>query len=109
MKNNKIKYECSCFQKTNCAHILAVEHTNGKDITNVYKYNKTNLSATVKKSNNNQITGRKNKGHEVNTNNPEIEKTNHIIEMAKQNSSFSRKDGIENRLFHPGIPLFFIP
>ena len=63
MKNNKIKYECSCFRKMNCALILAVEHTNGKDITNLYKYNKTNLSATIKNRNINQITGRKNKVH----------------------------------------------
>ncbi|RNA24473.1 hypothetical protein BpHYR1_051898 [Brachionus plicatilis] len=58
------KYSCICVEKGNCAHILAVQHLNGIDISNQYKL--TNI-AKITKAKNSGSTGRKRRGHHVNS------------------------------------------
>ena len=71
---------------------MAIEHTNGKDITNLYKYNKTNLSSTIKSRNNNKLAWRKKAGHRVNP-----EKNNQIIKMDKQSEKTSNIPAYTNK------------
>ena len=56
------KPSCICIEKGNCAHILAVQHLNGIDIGNNYKF--PNLSK-ITKSKTLGSTGRKRRGHQV--------------------------------------------
>ncbi|CAF0905897.1 unnamed protein product [Brachionus calyciflorus] len=61
------KYACSCIERLNCVQILAVEKSNGKNIENLAKYPKAKMDDLVKANNNNQLSGRKKKGHEKNS------------------------------------------
>ncbi|CAF1090303.1 unnamed protein product [Brachionus calyciflorus] len=61
------KYACSCIERLNCVHILAVEKSNDKDIENLAKYPKAKMDDLVKANNNNQLSGRKKRGHEKNS------------------------------------------
>ncbi|RMZ95763.1 hypothetical protein BpHYR1_043262 [Brachionus plicatilis] len=58
------KHSCICVEKGNCAHILAVQHLNGIDISNQYKL--PNI-AKITKAKNSGSTGRKKRGHHVNS------------------------------------------
>lgn len=58
------KNSCICVEKGNCAHILAVQHLNGIDISNQYKL--PNI-AKITKAKNSGSTGRKRRGHHVNS------------------------------------------
>lgn len=57
--------KCSCNDKSLCYHILAVNKVNEMDITRQYKT--PNMSQILKASINNKSTGRKHKGHAVNS------------------------------------------
>ncbi|RNA23232.1 hypothetical protein BpHYR1_014571 [Brachionus plicatilis] len=54
----------TCLEKQNCSHILAVQSINGIDISNSYKM--PNITQMTKAKNSGS-TGRKRKGHAVNT------------------------------------------
>ncbi|RNA11596.1 hypothetical protein BpHYR1_035557, partial [Brachionus plicatilis] len=58
------KHSCICVEKGNCAHILAVQHLNGIDISNQYKF--PNIAKIIKAKNSGS-TGRKRKGYHVNS------------------------------------------
>ena len=54
---------CTCHLKKSCCHILAVEITNGKDISERIP----NLSLLTRKKNNNKISGKKMTGQKINS------------------------------------------
>ncbi|RNA44067.1 hypothetical protein BpHYR1_014825 [Brachionus plicatilis] len=58
------KPTCTCLEKQNCSHILAVQSINGIDISNSYKM--PNITQ-ITKAKNSGSTGRKRKGDAVNT------------------------------------------
>ena len=59
------KPNCSCPEKSKCCHILAVEYTNGKPLSECYKI--PNLSKLTRKKNNNKISGKKRTGQVSNS------------------------------------------
>lgn len=58
------KATCTCLEKQHCCHILAVQSINGIEISNAYKI--PNL-AKLTKSKNMGSTGRKTRGHAINS------------------------------------------
>ena len=61
------KLSCTCPERSSCCHVLAVQSINGLDISNSYKIpNLTSLTI----SKNSGLTGRKKKGHLVNSIDP---------------------------------------
>ena len=56
------KPECSCIERKNCCHILAVHFYNGEDSSKFYKT--PNLSKLTRNKNHG-ITGRKRTGHKA--------------------------------------------
>ncbi|RNA29092.1 hypothetical protein BpHYR1_012405, partial [Brachionus plicatilis] len=63
------KLSCTCPEKSSCCHILAVQSINGLDISNNYKI--PNLTSLTK-SKNSGLTGRKKKGHLINSIDPSL-------------------------------------
>ena len=59
------KANCTCHLKKSCCHILAVEITNGKDISEPFRI--PNLSLLTRTKNNNKISGKKMTGQKINS------------------------------------------
>ncbi|RMZ95681.1 hypothetical protein BpHYR1_051756 [Brachionus plicatilis] len=82
INNEKINFDLKlklCLDKQICSHLLAVQSVNGIDISNSYKI--PNI-AQMTKTKNSGVTGRKKRGHAINSNDPTANEVNRSYDVS---------------------------